>query len=85
MTDPAIRFRLMSERITHNAAFENAGKFGGAAVIIPPADSNIEPIEFLIDDASGDPAQFYSTLLTRIQIALEGIKDSQRGNKAFGR
>lgn len=84
MSDPADPFRLMSERITHNQTSPVAGKFGGAAVIIPPEGGG-DPIEILIDDAKGDTAQFYSTLLTRINITLETIKDEMRRGNAFGR
>ena len=81
---PSAPFEQMAKRIAHNRASETAGGFGGAAVIIPPADGG-EPIEFLIDDAKGDPALFYSTLLTRVQFALKEIEDRQRKGMAFGR
>lgn len=81
MTD-ADRFRQMADRIDHNV---EASKFGGAAVIVPPTASGVEqPIELLMLDAHGDPAQFLSTLLTRIQIMLREIEDRQRMTQGFG-
>ena len=63
------RFRKMAERIDLNSD----STFGGAVVVYPPAGG--APIEMLILDAQGDPAQFWSTVMTRIQITLEALKN----------
>ena len=62
------RFRQMAVDIDHNAE----RPFGGACVIYPPSGGG-EPIEFLTV-GTGDIAQFYATIQTRIQIVLEGLK-----------
>jgi hypothetical protein len=81
--DDADRFRAMAERITHNIGIAN---FGGAAVIVPPSATGIEqPIELLMLDAHGDPAQFLATIVTRIQIMMREIEDRQRMTQGFGR
>jgi hypothetical protein len=79
------RFRIMAERIDHNIKADY--HFGGAAVIVPPAGSGIEkPIELLILDDNADPAQFLSTIVTRIQIMLREIEDRARLlQQGFGR
>lgn len=77
--DPAARFRAMSERITHNAN----EVFGGAVVIIPPANAG-DPIELLMLDLQADPAQFWATIKTRIEIRLSELDERQRTNQAFG-
>ena len=71
--DPKLaeRFRAMADRIERNP-FE----FGGACVVIPPGGG--EGIEFLLIDAKGDTAQFYSAIQTKIQIALKEMEDQQR-------
>ena len=76
----ADRFRTMAQAIDHNAG----ETFGGAAVIIPPANGG-EPIELLILDLKADPAQFWSTIKTRIEIKLAELDDLRRNNQAFGR
>jgi hypothetical protein len=73
-------FRKMADRIEHN---KDAG-FGGACVIIPPGGVG-EPIEVLLLDNAADPAQFYSTVATRIQITLEKVQAQNAQNVAFGR
>ena len=67
------RYRLMADRIDHNAD----ATFGGAVVIIPPTGGG-DPIELLMLDARGDPGQFWSTIMTRIQIMLEELKLKQQ-------
>jgi len=76
----AERFRKMAERIDHNA---DAG-FGGACVIIPPGGQG-DPIEVLLLDNAADPATFYSTVSTRLQLALDKIGDQKAQQAAFGR
>lgn len=71
-------FRKMAERIDHN---KDAG-FGGACVFVPPPGAG-EPIQILMLDSAADVAQFYSTVVTRIQIALDRMKD--QANSPFGR
>ena len=79
--EPADRFARMSRLIIDNTH----ANFGGAAVIIPPSVTGTEkPIEVLLLDSSGDPAQFLSTILSRIQIMLREIEDKQRMTGAFG-
>lgn len=77
--EAAERFRQMAAAIDHNAD----GTFGGAVVIIPPANGG-EPIELLILDLKADPAQFWATIKTRIEIKLAELDDRQRNQKAFG-
>jgi hypothetical protein len=74
------RFRKMAERIDHNS---DAG-FGGACVIIPPANSG-DPIEVLLLDNAADPATFYSTVSTRLQLALDKIAETKAQQMGFGR
>ena len=76
----AERFRKMAERIDHN---KDAG-FGGACVFIPPQGMG-DPIEVLILDNAGDPAQFYSTVATRLQIALDKMRDQNQMGQSFSR
>lgn len=73
-------FKKMAQRIEHNA---DAG-FGGACVIIPPAQSG-DPIEVLLLDNAADPATFYSTVSTRLQLALDKIGELKAQQGAFGR
>ena len=77
--EAAERFRAMAAAIEHNA---NA-TFGGAVVIIPPANAG-EAIELLILDLKADPAQFWSTIDTRIKIKLAELDGQQRNQTAFG-
>ena len=74
----AERFMLMATRIERNPQ-----EFGGACVIVPPAGGN--PIEFLLIDTKGDMAQFYSTIMTKIQVQLEELKSQQQVVQGFGR
>ena len=72
-------FHEMARAIEHNAG----QGFGGAVVIVPPANGG-GSIELLMLDSQGDVAQFYSTIMSRIQVALEGLKDKQRVAGGFG-
>ncbi len=67
----AERFRAMADRIERNPS-----EFGGACVIVPPGGG--EGIEFLLIDARGDVAQFYSAIQTKLQISLKDMEDQQR-------
>lgn len=77
--EAADRFRAMAADIDHNGA----SKFGGAVVIIPPANGG-EPIELLMLDLKADPAQFWSTIKTRIDIKLSELDEARRNQTAFG-
>lgn len=80
-TANAAPFQNMTESILHNAAY----KFGGAAVIVAPkVTGNEQPIELLMLDTSGQPAQFLATLLTRIQQMMREIDDQTRMAQGFG-
>ena len=46
-------------------------------VIIPPGTTG-EPIELLMLDAQGDEAQFWSTILTRIQMVIQKLSERER-------
>jgi hypothetical protein len=71
-------FRRMATKIDNNIEISGIG-FGGAAVIVPPfAPGPEKSVEILLLDASGDPAQFLSTVMSRIQIMLKEIDDKQR-------
>ena len=78
--EAAQRFTAMAAAIEHNAG----ATFGGAVVIIPPTNGG-EPIELLILDLKADPAQFWSTIKTRIEIKLAELDERQRSQQAFGR
>lgn len=73
-------FRRMADRIDHN---KESG-FGGACVFVPPAGAGT-PIEVLILDSQADIAQFYTTVATRLEIALNQIKEQNVQSQAFGR
>ena len=76
----AERFRKMAERIDHN---KDAG-FGGACVIIPPSGAG-DPIEILMLDNSADLAQFFSTVATRVQRAVDEASNNSALASGFGR
>lgn len=78
MSDNSISFTKMARRITHN---EDA-KFGGAVVIVPPFG---DPIELLMLDGAGDQAQFWSTILSRIQVVMQNLQEKERVASTFGR
>ena len=73
-------FRKMADRIDHN---KDAG-FGGACVFIPPQGMG-EPLEILILDSAVEGAQFYSTVATRLQIALEKLQSQNQMAGTYGR
>ena len=71
-------FTKMAARIAHN---EDAN-FGGACVIVPPGGG--KAIELVMLDSAADEGQFWSTILTRIQMAIaESDKKLQQG-RTFG-
>lgn len=69
----ASRFADMAKRMEHNAN----SKFGGAFVIVPPEGAG-EPMEALILDTTGDPAQFLMLLQAKITQVLAMIDNAQR-------
>lgn len=69
----ASRFSDMAKRMEHNAE----SKFGGSFVIVPPEGAG-DPMEALILDTTGDPAQFLMLLQAKITHALSMIDDRQR-------
>ena len=80
VTDTAERFLAMAETIKRNAE----GSFGGAFVIVPPAEGGAV-VETLILDSKQDPAQFWNLLMTKCQINLAELDQKQRTGQAFGR
>jgi len=77
--EAAERFTAMAASIEHNPI----ATFGGAVVIMPPLNGG-EPIELLILDLKADPAQFWSTIRTRIDIKLAELDETRRNTTAFG-
>ena len=77
--DVAGRFRVMADRIDHNAD----ANFGGAVVIYPPPNGG-EPVELLMLDLQSDPAQFWQAIDFRIKIKLSELDDKRRNQTAFG-
>jgi hypothetical protein len=74
-------FQDMADRIRHNAD----QSFGGAFVIIPPANGG-DPLETLILDAKQDPAQFFTLLKVKCDMAIGLIEDQRRNQQGpFGR
>ena len=73
-------FRKMADRIEHNLE----SGFGGACVIIPPTGAG-EPIEILMLDNSADLAQFFSTVATRVQRAVDEASNNAALATGFGR
>lgn len=75
MTDQnADVFREMASRIERNASED----FGGAAVIIPPDG---EAVEVLLLDSKRDASQFWSTVKTRVELALSEIQERERSGQ----
>ncbi len=75
----ASQFRLMADRVEHN---QGSG-FGGAAVIVPPAQGG-EPVELLILDPKADPAQFWGAIYTRAQLEVNALQDRRQMQQGFG-
>lgn len=71
-SDVSDRYRLMADRIDHNAD----AAFGGSCVIIPPPGGG-DPIEFILLDLKSDPAQFWATITSKIQILLKELEMRQ--------
>lgn len=77
--DNSDRFTKMAERISHNSD----ATFGGAAVIVPPANAGA-PIELLILDSNADPAQFWGSILSRAQMEVQKVQDIVQMQRATG-
>lgn len=79
------KLERMAARVQTN--FGNA--FGGVVVIVPPAGPQGgfggDAIELLMLDESGNPAQFWSTLKTRIDMTLSELQEKERQLTGFGR
>lgn len=76
----ADNFQAMADRIRHNAD----QKFGGAFVVVPP-DGQGDTLEVLILDTKMEPAQFWSTLKTKCDMALSELDTRARTVGAYGR
>jgi hypothetical protein len=72
-------FSGMAELVGHNAS----RGFGGAFAVIPPGDG--EPVTLLLLDNAQSPAMFWSSLKTKIDMALAEIEESERSAGPFGR
>jgi hypothetical protein len=77
-SDKSVPFQVMTHRIIHNAD----AKFGGACVIVPPGTG--KPVELLVLDASEDEGQFWATILTRIQMAMDDKNRQTQQARVFG-
>lgn len=75
--DPASSFAAMAARITQNAS----QPFGGAVVIIPPGTG--QTIELLMLDPNSDLAIFWTTIRTKIDIALANAEADKRRQAGF--
>lgn len=85
LTDYSDRFRRMATSIDHNNTRHNPMPFAGAVVIVPPKDGG-DPVELLLLDEKADPAQFWATVLTRVQMRINEIQDAQQKASAmYGR
>jgi hypothetical protein len=92
MTEPLIQppentaakaFQDMADRIRHNAG----QSFGGAFVVIPPVNNGGDPLETLILDSKQDPAQFWTLLKVKCDLAIGELDQRARNQQAgaFGR
>lgn len=77
--DNAALFREMAERIKLN----EANGFGGAVVIVPPKGA-AGITSLMVED--GDPAFFWSTLKSRIDLALAQLAEQEaQARGGYGR
>jgi hypothetical protein len=74
--DKAISFRSMANKIDLNTS----SGFAGAFVIVPPDG---DPQDLLLLDSNANPAIFWSTLKTRVEIALAEL-DAQERQTGYG-
>jgi hypothetical protein len=61
---------------------QNIKSFAGSAVIVPPSG---DPIEVLILNPSPNPAMFWSSIKTLIEMEIEKLADRERNQNAWGR
>jgi hypothetical protein len=61
----------------------NTDNYGGSFVIMPPGE-DAKPSVMLILDNSGDAATFWGSVMTRVQIALEELKQAEDKSGGFG-
>lgn len=71
-------FRNMAAAIERNAE----GSFAGACVLVAP-DGEI--ISMLFMDQSAEPALFWGTVKSKIQIALDKLERAEQGAMGFRR
>ena len=76
--DKSLPFQVMTQSIIHNAG----GEFGGACVIVPPGGG--KTIELLMLDSAADEGQFWSTIMTRIQMAIAESDKKLQQSRTFG-
>lgn len=81
-TSLAQPFQDMAARIVRNA--DQA--FGGAFVIVPPSNGG-ETMETLILDGKQDPAQFFTLLKVKCDLAIGELDQKARNQQSgqFGR
>jgi hypothetical protein len=77
---PDLPFQVMTQRIVHNAGAD----FGGAFVVVPPAEGG-EVLNTLLLDSRQDPVQFWILLKTKCETEIANLDQKQRGANAFGR
>lgn len=78
-TEIAARFRAMADSIERNAE----GSFGGAFVVVPPADGG-EVLETLILDNRQDATQFWIFLKTKSETEISQVDYNARTRQGFG-
>lgn len=76
---PDAAFTTMAQKIKMNAA----QGFAGAFVIYPPG---AEPVSMLFLDEKADAGLFWSSLKSRVEMAIAELDDVERRNQSgFGR
>lgn len=76
--EAAEAFRRMAEAIERNAD----AKFGGAAVLAPPAGN---PTEMLFIDNRENAMQFFSNIEAIAKVSMTELLEEEQRQKAFGR
>ena len=77
MDNPAQPFADMAARIGSVAA----GEFAGAAVVVPREG---DPIVVLLSDPKPKAAQFWSLVLSRVEIGAAEAKDAETSQGPYG-
>lgn len=80
-TGTAKPFEKVAEDILHNT---DRATFGGAAVIVPPEGGG-DPIELLVLSSTGDPAEFWILLKTRVDAQIQAVDQATRTKAAYPR